>query len=331
MKWNGEAGIWPKQSNSKIWKDKTGSYAEINLLLINTLHEAGLKVYPMLITSRTRGYTNTDIPILDQYRGLDALLRLGKDSDLVLDATQKYLPFGVPALDQLNTTGLALRDNDNYFWHEIKDNIGDRESVSIAGEIDESGHLTGEMTIFDDSYTAMGLINLKTNNRTSALNEWLKIRIPNATIESVKDSMDINECRFYHKVKFSAQALTDNDGSMYLSVPAVYGNTTNVFVNKERTTDIDMAFKSRTNILMQIKIPDSYTIDSIAPSVLLSMEDKSIVFMYDADLSSGLLSLRQRMDYNNSFFPVEAYPAFYDFFQKYYALKQKPVILKKKK
>jgi hypothetical protein len=331
MKWNGTGGYIPKENNTKIWKDKTGSKAEINILLINTLRLAGLNVYPIIVSSRNKGYVNNQYPILDDYVGVDAFVSLGGDTNLILDATVKYLPFGTPPFDQLYTKGLVLRSgSDNCYWYFIKDNTGNKEFASITGEIDESGHLTGEMSLYVNSYEASALINFKMNNMESNVNEYVKARIPNATIESVKDSQDAAKCTFYFKVKFSAQAPTDNEGNIYLAVPTVYGSTTNTFVNQERISDVDFGYKSRADIVMQIKVPDSYVLDSIVPSLSLSTEDHSINFMYNAEMEDGTVVMRQKMEYYKSFYPVGQYPAFYEFFQKYYTFKQKPVILKKK-
>jgi hypothetical protein len=60
------------------------------------------------------------------------------------------------------------------------------------------------------------------------------------------------------------------------------------------------------------------------------MQDKSITFIYEAEVLDGIVTMRERLDYAKSFFPAEEYTAFYEFFQKYYTLRQKPVILKKK-
>lgn len=331
LKWNGYGGYIPKETNEKVWKDKTGSQAEINLFLISTLRKAGLTVYPMLISNRSKGYVNTQHPIMDDFVGVDACVSLGGDTDLVLDATHKFLPYDVPPLEQLNTKGLVIKDFNTYYWHLISDNTGNRESAYISGEMDENGRITGDISMSDNTYSAYVLANLKTNNKQTALNEWIKARIPNATIESSSDSFDAVNCKFLHNIKFSAQATTDNEGNVYLSIPSVYGSTNNLFVNAERTADVDMAYKTRADVVMQIKVPVSFETDSVTPSVSLLMPDQSITFMYNSEFLSGSIVLRQKLDYAKPFFPLNEYPAFYEFFQKYYTMKQKPIILKKKK
>ena len=331
MKWNGFGGIFPGHNAAALWKDKTGSNTEINLLLLSTLKQANLTAYPMLITARANGYINKNFPIMDQYKGANVLLDLGNNNFVVMDATEKYLPFGFPSFDQLRTSGLVIRGADDYYWYMIKDKVGNREYTSIKGQIDEEGHITGQISMMYNNYVAQDLIDDRISGKGTAWNEMVKELIPTASIESTKDSFDVDNCRFFINIKFSAQAPTDNDGNLYLSVPTVYGSTASPLVNSERTADVDFGCKSRSDVMMQIRIPDSYVVDSIVPNVSLKMQDSSMSFVYNAEMSNGEVSIRQKMERTATFYSVGTYSALYDFFQKYYAIKQRPVILKRKK
>jgi len=287
-------------------------------------------VNPMITTRRSHGYVNKYYPILDEYSSMVALLDLGDGNEFVLDATEDYLPFGLPAFEQLNTLGLVMRSTTEYYWYFVQAPIVQKDAVFINGSMDENGQINGEISIVNSGYSAQSLIEEKTANRGNALNEWVKTRIPNATIESIKDSADAAMCKFYFKVKFSAQAISDNDGNMYLSVPAIYGKATNPFVDNERTADVDFGFKTRSDVVMQIKIPETYVVDSIVPSLSLGMYDTSIVFGYDAVALEGQVVIRQKTEYFKSIYQAKNYPTLYNFMQKYQGMKARPVVLKKK-
>lgn len=55
VRWNGDYALWAKRSASKVLKEGTGTNAEINFLLINMLHDAGVKAYPVVLRSRELG------------------------------------------------------------------------------------------------------------------------------------------------------------------------------------------------------------------------------------------------------------------------------------
>ena len=60
------------------------------------------------------------------------------------------------------------------------------------------------------------------------------------------------------------------------------------------------------------------------------MPDSSITFAYQADNNENKITLVQKSQYYRSFFKRQDYLSLYDFFQKYYDIRQRPVILKKK-
>ena len=331
MKWNGYSATGTNRTNASVWKDKTGSNTEINLLLLNTLRQANLTAYPVVVSNRHKGFVIKSYPMMEQYTGIDVMLELDKNRKILLDASEKYLPFGLPAYDQLGTSALVLVDEDSTYWYNVKDRTGTREHVSIKGEMDEAGLIKGEVEMVYNTYTAQDIIDDKISGNGGTWSEMLKEEMPSATIESSHDSLELANCRFSAKVKFTAQAMVDNDGNIYLSVPTVYGRTSSPYVNAERGSDLDFGCKSRTDVVMDIKLPDNYVVDSIVPNIRLNMQDSSMTFVYNAESQNGTVSIRQKIDRVTSFYPVDAYSGFYEFFRKYYTLKQNPVIIKKKK
>ena len=321
----------PASGNNQIWKNKTGSSTEINILLINTLHRAGIKAYPMLVGSRSSGYINRLYPITDKFREIVALVELdnGKKK-IVLDASDKFLPLGVTKFDLLNTYGLVLKARGDSYWYPIFDKCANSVNVLINASIDENSRISGEITIASSNYSANRLRRYKANNKEGRISDILKKEIPNATIESVTDTVNFANSRFTQKVKFSAQPLTDNDGNIYISIPMIYGDPTNPFVNSERTSDIDFGFIEKENVVMNLSLPSGYQVDSLVPPIKLIMPDTSISFVYQTGKSETNITLTQKIQYNSSYYKRENYPSFYDFHQKYYDLRQKPIILKKK-
>ena len=67
MNWNGGESIYTENGIKSAWDKKTGSNGELNLILINLLRDAGLTVYPLLISTKDNGTANTMYPFLDQF------------------------------------------------------------------------------------------------------------------------------------------------------------------------------------------------------------------------------------------------------------------------
>ena len=324
-------GFWPESGNNKIWKNKTGSITEINILLINTLKRAGINAYPMLVSERSKGYINMLYPMAGQFQDVVALVEIdnGKKK-FVLDASDKYLAFGLAPPELLNTYGLVFNSKTETSWYAIYDQNIDNVNILINAVMDDNAKVTGQISIASNNYTGSMYKMLKATGHENVISERLKKEIPNVTIESYSDTLSGENNRFIQKLKFSAQLVADNDGNVYVSFPSIYGNLTNPFASAERTSDVDFANLQKENIVLTLTIPDDYSIDSITKSIKLIMPDSSITFAYQADNNENKITLVQKSQYYRSFFKRQDYLSLYDFFQKYYDIRQRPVILKKK-
>ena len=215
-------------------------------------------------------------------------------------------------------------------WYAIYDQNIDNVNILINAVMDDNAKVTGQISIASNNYTGSMYKMLKATGHENVISERLKKEIPNVTIESYSDTLSGENNRFIQKLKFSAQLVADNDGNVYVSLPSIYGNLTNPFASAERTSDVDFANLQKENIVLTLTIPDDYSIDSITKSIKLIMPDSSITFAYQADNNENKITLVQKSQYYRSFFKRQDYLSLYDFFQKYYDIRQRPVILKKK-
>lgn len=327
---NGNTGFAPQNSNTKVWKDRTGSQTEINMLLISELRASGIEAYPILVSSRYQGNVNQDYPILNNYEAVDALVMIDGKNAVVLDATEKELPFGEPPLPQVNTTGWVVKGVNEHFWYDIREKRQSLKVVNISAALDEAGTIAGTIDITYTNHDAENLIHRHRAGKKSLISEALKTSLPNINIEAVSDSIVGEKCYYIQKVRFTTAANTDNDGNVYISIANIYGSSTNPFVSRRRVADVDFGYTDRTLINMKLAIPASYTADSILPRAQLRMSDTSASFTNRTEVSDGLVTCAQKLDFSSSFYPARAYPALYEFERGYYDLRQKPLVLHKK-
>jgi hypothetical protein len=328
MSWDGYISTFPKESNDRTWKIKSGNSAEINLLLLNALRKTGFKAYPMLVGTRNYGYLYTEYPILDQFKNVVVLLEIDSDR-LILDATEKFLSFGVPKYELLNNYGYIIKDEMQGDWYRINDVSTNRENILIEATLN-NGQLKGQITTTCDNYSQATIRRLKATGRQNVMNEELKKKAPNVVIESATDSVDEKQNTVTQKINYTAQPATDNDGSIYITIPSLYGDYTNPFVSPERVSAVDFGFKQKINTVLQMEIPEGYEVDSLWGLKQVITPDTGIVFLYGAEVQENLLLMRQQLEYRKSLYQVKDYPYFYEFHQQYYHLNQQPVVLRKK-
>src|SRR5215204_3920011 len=76
MQWNGYNNIWALDGVKSAWKEKKGTAGEINLILVNLLKNAGLDVYPMLVSTRENGKVYLERPAIRQFNKVLAYVKI---------------------------------------------------------------------------------------------------------------------------------------------------------------------------------------------------------------------------------------------------------------
>jgi hypothetical protein len=89
--WDGNYSLVASDGVKTLARKKTGNSGQINLLLINLLKEAGLEVYPMLVSERGHGRVNKDQPFINQFNNVYAAVFI-HNNRYYLDGTDPYTP-----------------------------------------------------------------------------------------------------------------------------------------------------------------------------------------------------------------------------------------------
>ncbi len=89
------------------YTSRSGSSAEMNILLLNLLRKAGINCMPLLVSTQINGNPDRDFPSISQFNGVDVMIR---DSSLfyIIDCTQKYLSFQIPPYNVLNSNAFLV-------------------------------------------------------------------------------------------------------------------------------------------------------------------------------------------------------------------------------
>src|SRR5690554_1094035 len=107
INWNKKIRIISDIRVKEAFDAGVGNSSEINLALINSLEAAGLDAKIMLIATRDQALPSKQYPILTDFNYAIAFLQINNQK-FILDATDKYTPFGVLPMRDLNVEGRVL-------------------------------------------------------------------------------------------------------------------------------------------------------------------------------------------------------------------------------
>jgi hypothetical protein len=328
MDWNGQERVY-SESIKGAWDKKSGSEADINLLLVNLLRDAGLDAHPLLVSTRDHGHTNPFYPLLSQFNKTLAIVDVGENR-YVLDATDKYTPYWMIPFEVQYTRGLVV-DKEAPRWVTLYHPADQfRTVVVMNGDVDANGKLNASASISSFGYSRNtrckdykeGAGHFKDTYFTKP---YSSLHVDSMTVENVEDdSLPLKQT-----VNFSAQ-LSASGQYTFLTPNLFLGLEKNPFVAERRFTDVDFGSTRSYVLVGSITIPDGFTFETLPKNVRMIMEDTSIVLVRLMQADDNQLSYRINLDFKRPVYYVQEYDGFREFYKKLFATLNEQIVIKKK-
>jgi hypothetical protein len=331
LKWDDVYARYANDGTVKAWDKKVGNSAEINLILAHLLKKAGLKAYPMLVSTRKHGHINPSYPNSYQFNSTVAYIPVDSNKYYVLDATNKYNVYNQIPNNYLNSLGLYInRDDKLYDLTFLQDKDPVRQVVLINAEIKAEGKMSGSADISSFSYNRMNCVKKYKTDGEKKYMDFLRddnnsLKIASLTFEN----MEVDTLPLRQKVDFNLDLTGADDNYIYFNSNLFTDLKTNPFLSENRVTDIDFGYRDNYNITGIFKLPAGYKVDAIPKSITMMIPDKSIVFKRLVAEQDGSLMIRLTVDFKQSMYFKENYPEFREFCKKMYDMLNEQVVLKK--
>jgi len=313
------------------WNKKSGNSAEINLILCRLLKKAGIKVIPMVVSTRDHGRINPTFPSPDQFNSMVAYVPVDSTRFYILDATNKYNVYNQVPINLLNSFGLYIdKDKEDYKLIFLENHDPVIQLVLITGNVTADGKINGSAEIDNYSYNSMNAVEkFKKDGQEEYLN-YLTREDNNLKISSLTfENMDVDTMPLKTNVNFTLD-LTSSDGNyIYFNPNILTSVRANPFLSTRRLTDIDFGYRDNYSIIGSYKIPLGYKVDVLPKSISLTTPDKSISFKRMVVEQDGNIVVRYIIDYKKSIYFKEDYPEFHEFTKKMYEMLNEQIVLKK--
>jgi hypothetical protein len=324
INWDGVENIYTSKAITKTWVTQNGNAADINLLLIKLLNDAGIKACPILFSTRDNGLLNTYYPFISQFNTVMAFVYIDS-KNFLLDATGKVCNYKLVPEKVANTKGFIVAAEGGK-W---KDFLSDKYKIiaAINGQIDTAGIMKGNCLVNSSGYA-----------RQKRCESWIKntfkedyftesnnnLRIENLIINNTDaDSLPLEQ-----KFKFNLQLSSAGD-YLYFNTNLFSGLDNNPFTAAERFADIDFGFKQEYTIFGNYTLPQGYTFDGLPEDVYMTMPDTSIVFNRSIQAEENLLSVKIAVEFKRSFYFAADYADFKEFYKKMFAKLSELVVIRK--
>ncbi|MEO6837091.1 MAG: DUF3857 domain-containing protein [Ginsengibacter sp.] len=328
MSWNGEEYIYSTDGIKSAWDKKSGNNAEINLILINLLRDAGLEAYPLLVSTKDHGQVNTLYPFLQQFNNAMTCVEIG-DKVYILNAADKYNPASMIPYDVLNTQGFIV-DKDKGGWTNLyNDKQTYKNIVSFFAEITSQDSMKGTATVYSYYYAKNPKVKKWKEDKSSFKSYFTQSSNGLKVDDMVVTGQEKDSDPLTQKFNFSMRVNSSGDYE-YFNINLFQGLEKNPFIADVRRTDIEFNYKQDFTITGKIFIPNNYQFDALPKNLKMIMPDSSIILYRLLQADSSSLDFRITLDFLKSSYSASSYPLLQEFYKKLYSALNEQIVIKKK-
>ena len=326
--WNGIGGKYSQEGVKEAWEKKKGNSGDINLMLINLLKDAGLEVYPLLVSERGHGKVNVDYPFVDQFNRVMAYVII-ENQKYVLDATGVYTPPFMIPFSVINTKAFIVNRKKGGIITLTETEKKDRNLVIIQARVDESGAMKGAASIESNEYARLNRLRLWEHNREQFRERYITSYQTGLRIDSlVMKNADNDSMGLTQQFNFTIPPTASGDYKL-VNVNLFSGIPKNPFISAIRFTNIDYGCLQQYTVVEEIDLPSTLKVESLPKNVRMIMPDTSISLSRMLSLKDNVLSVRFVISTQRSVFTADEYDYVRNFYKKMAEIMNEQIVLKK--
>ena len=320
--------LYIDQPLKNILKNKKGSESEINLLLVAMLRKAGITADPLMLSTKSHGYTYSAYPLIDRFNYVICRAIIN-DNAVYLDASRPDLGFGRLHWECFN--GHARVINEEATPVEFSsDSLAEIKITSLMLSSNANGGMVGTMQQTPGYYESYSVrsrareIGLKELIREAEKDFATDMEIKNYRIDSLEKPDEQIQISFDIKVNLEKKDI------IYLNPMFGEGFIENPFIAEQRNYPVEMPYTIDEIYVLRMDMPQGYEVDELPKSTRINLnKNGDSFFEYIVDSSWGVISIRSRIKMTRSYFLPEEYKILHDFFDVVIAKHNERIVFKK--
>ena len=301
VRWNGKYELSPAPVSETLKKGE-GTNADINLLLIQSLHDAGLNAAPVMLRTRDLGLLPYNFPSIRKLSTFLVGVIMPSGGNVYLDASSKNAYLNVlPEVMLVERARLVQKGNRSQ-WVNLQKLQRSQKSTIINATLTPDGKLSGKQTT---RYEGLDAAQYRTK---AGLDEFA----PEATEE----------------VEFTLQG-TVNDGKISVCPFKNPPLESNPFNASKRLMPVEFPCIRTERIVINITLPEGYTMESKPQSTIVSTPDKGLDGRYVTSESEGKAHVEYLFNVNSLSHSEKNYSDLRQIFEMFINYGKTPLIFKK--
>ena len=328
MSWNTYIGKYTDEGVKEAYKKQSGNVADINLMLVGMLREAGLKADPVLISTRNNG-----VPLFPTREGFNYVVASAElnGQNILMDACNKYTVPNLLPTTTLNWQGRIIRkDGSSESISVIPKKLSKKETFMNVN-LSENGDIDGKQR---ERYSSYHAYLFRNKNNSVSEEDYLDkkennnngIEISNYEVKNKKvrgkpivESFDFN-------LESQADAIGDK---MYISPLFFHTEEENPFKLDERNYPVDFIFPWSDKYIINVTIPDGYAVDYIPEEMHIALANGAGKFTYKMVQNKNQIQILSEVKINQAIIPATEYLGLKEFYKNIVEKQTEQIVLAK--
>ncbi|MBI4595757.1 MAG: DUF3857 domain-containing protein [Candidatus Tectomicrobia bacterium] len=330
----GQGGYGPRPLR-EVLLNGYGDSEDMGAFLISLLQAAGIKAYPVLLSTLSQGEVDADLPSPGQFNHLIVFIPRAK-GNIWLDTTNPVIPFGSLSGEDQDRTAFIVDGTGGKFIRTPSIPFDLNQHITkMKVTVKEDGPASVEETweekgIWNEYYRSLYL-PLKPDERKERIASYMTDKFPNSQLkEVVFSNLEELETPFKAVIKYEVKALLEQKETlMGTKSDADFLVSEYSWLPPEKLRN-DISFKRgfRRIIELFFALPAGYQPLSWTKDV--SMEDPSASFKMTSRRQNGEFTIAYDFAVKKNRIKREEYKGFYNFIQDAFQRSQGMVVFETK-
>ncbi len=326
--WNNSTALFSEADVKKAFNEKVGSAAEINLALINALQAEDLDAEIGLLSTRNNGIPTKEFAVISDFNYLVAHLKINGETFL-LDATDKYIPFGTIPFKCLNYQVRVMDFKEGSYWEPVHPNNQNVNHVNIQIEVDENYNFIGKLRETNKGYNAISKRRQISETNKEGYLRQKEAGYSNLEIATykIKDQQDIDK-PISEDFEFT---FTEKEAENLIFDPFLFKSfEKNPFQLNNRHYAVDFGHPRTYSYLLSLNLNEKYTFEELPENKSIQMPNNMGEALVTYSENNGIIHLRFSMNINQYHFDPQSYDGLKSFFNHVVQIQNNsPIVLKK--
>jgi len=297
----------------KDFNARTAGAQNINISLYNALKASGIANTQLaLLSTRENGFVTDFHPSITDFNYV--LVRLELNGTVyLLDATEKNIPFGIVPFNCLTNKIRVLDYANGSRWEKVTPNKNNSVKIRVNIELDDDGNITGKKSITRNGYEALFARKLIARNTSQdAYLESKESLYPDFEISNYSNTNLKNQNK---ALKEEFELLSEENSSINIA-RLLELLTENPFRLENRKYPVDYGYIRKGTYLLNIKIPDHYTVRSIPENKVYTLPGNDASYIFKVSRIGNNLSIYVKSQINKTVFLNSEYQQLKDYYRK---------------